>query len=105
MHNYDNSKLEQILTGSALTQWQLIAQQVRAEKSYRKYEHEVKVESVNTLGTDSQRAVVEATVKESTKFYEHGQIKNTTDEKLRVRYDLIRKEGVWRIQSMSVANK
>lgn len=98
-HNVDS--LEEILTGSALSQWRLVAQQERADNRYRKYNHSVKVESVSKSDTDSNRAVVAAMVKEETQFYENGQSKKSSDESLRVRYDLIRRDGIWRIQSMS----
>lgn len=97
--------LEQILVGSALSQWRLIAQQNRAENRYRKYDHNLKVESVDKTESDPNRAAVKATVKEITKFYENGQLKKSSEENLRVRYDLIRREGLWRIQSMSVVNQ
>jgi hypothetical protein len=103
--NHEIDNLEQILAGSALSQWRQIAQQVRSENHYRKYDHNLRVESVDKIGADADRAAVEATVKEITKFYENGQMKKSSDESLRVRYDLIRRDGVWRIQNMSVVNK
>jgi curved DNA-binding protein CbpA len=103
--NHEVDNLEQILTGSALTQWRLIAQQEKTDKRYRQYEHNLKVDSVNQTESDLDRAVVEATVKEITKFYENGQVATSSNESLRVRYDLIRSAGMWRIQSMSVINQ
>ena len=101
--NHDINGLEKILTGSALAQWQLIADKEREEDHYRSYEHSVKVESVDKTGLDTNHAVVRATVKELTRFYEHNQKKRTSEESLLVKYDLIRKDGIWRIQSMSIA--
>ncbi|OUL37029.1 molecular chaperone DnaJ [Nostoc sp. T09] len=103
--NHDIDSLQQILTGSSLSQWRLIAQQDKAENRYRKYEHHLKVESVEKTDLDSNRASVEATVKEVTQFYQNDQIKKSSDESLRVRYNLILQDGVWHIQSMSVVNK
>ncbi|MBD2388644.1 IMS domain-containing protein [Cylindrospermum sp. FACHB-282] len=97
--------LGQILAGSALSQWRQVAQQDRAENHYRKYDHNLKVESVEKTESNPNRALVVATVKEITKFYEKGQLKKSFEESLRVRYDLIRREGVWRIQGMSVVNQ
>jgi hypothetical protein len=102
---HEIESLQQILVGSALSQWRLVAQQDKADNRYRLYEHNLKVESVDKTESDPDHAVVQATVKESTQFYEHGLIKKSSNESLRVRYDLIRREGVWRIQSMSVLNK
>ena len=103
--NYDIESLQDILAGSALSQWRLVAQQERAENRYRKYNHSVKkVELLNKTETDMNHAIVDATVNEATQFYENGQRKKSSNESLRVRYDLIRREGVWRIQGMSVVN-
>lgn len=103
-HEIDD--LQEILTGSALSQWQQIAQQEKADNRYRKYEHNlIKVESVEKTDSDLNHAAVQATVKEVTQFYENNLIKKSSNETLRVRYDVIRKEGVWRIQSMSVVNQ
>ncbi|AFY36306.1 IMS domain-containing protein [Calothrix sp. PCC 7507] len=102
-HEIDS--LQKILTGSALSQWRLIAQQDRTDNRYRQYDHSVKVESIDKTESDPDHAVVQATVKELTQFYENGQIKKSSDETLRVRYDLIRLEGTWRIQGMSIVNK
>ncbi|BAZ53256.1 heat shock protein DnaJ domain-containing protein [Nostoc sp. NIES-4103] len=100
--NHEIDELKNILTGSALSQWRLVAQQDRADNRYRTYNHSVKVESLNNSQTNSDRVIVEATVKEATQFYENAQRKKSSDETLRVRYDLIRQEGVWRIQNMFV---
>ncbi|MBE9049770.1 DUF4101 domain-containing protein [Nostocales cyanobacterium LEGE 11386] len=100
--NYDISSLQDILTGSSLSQWRLLAQQERAQNRYRSYNHTVKVEYVNQ---NADQAVAVATVRELTQFYENAQLKNVSDETLRVRYSLIRQAGMWRIQNMSVINQ
>ncbi|MBD2691531.1 IMS domain-containing protein [Anabaena catenula] len=100
--NHEINRLNEILTGSALSQWRLIVKQDIGDSRYRKYEHDVKVEFVNQKETVADNAVVEATVKEVTHFYEQGESKKSSEDRLRVRYDLIRKQGVWRIQSMTV---
>ncbi|MEH2375788.1 IMS domain-containing protein [Nostoc sp.] len=103
--NHQINNLEQILTGSALSQWRLIAQQDRSDNRYRKYDHSLKVESVEKIDLFADRGAVEATVKETMQLYENGQFKNSSKENLRVRYDLIRQLGKWRIQSISVVNQ
>ncbi|GCL39022.1 heat shock protein DnaJ domain-containing protein [Sphaerospermopsis reniformis] len=96
------NRLNEILTVSAIPQWQSIVKQDIAEKRYRKYEHDVKVEFVNQTSNMSDNAVVEATVREVTHFYQRNQFQQTSQDRLRVRYDLIRKQGSWRIQGMTV---
>ncbi len=103
--NHEINNLEQILTGSALSQWRAIAQQARSDNRYRKYGHSLKVESVEKIDLFADRAAVVATVKEVTQLYENGQYKNSSNENLRVRYDLIRQRGKWLIQSASVVNQ
>ncbi len=103
--NHQINNLEQILTGSALSQWRLIAQQDKSDNRYRKYDHSLKVESVEKIDLFADRGAVEATVKETMQLYENGQFKNSSKENLRVRYDLIRQLGKWRIQSISVVNQ
>jgi hypothetical protein len=100
--NHKIDGLQDILVGSALSQWRLIAQQERSANRYRQYNHTVKVEYVNKTEAYPDRAVVIAAVKEVTQFYENSQAKKSSDETLRVRYNLIRQQGVWRIQGMGV---
>lgn len=99
---YDVDGLPDILTAPLVSQWRQLAQQERSQNRHRTYSHTVKVEFVEQ---QSQQAVVVATVREVTQFYHQGQIRNFTDQTLRVRYSLIRQGDMWRIQSMSVINK
>jgi ARC6-like, IMS domain len=99
---HDIASLENILVGATLSKWRLWAQQEKANNRYRKYEHTVDVVSLDTDKIDQSYAAVEATVVEVTKFYENGEMKKPERDKVRVRYNLIRKNGEWRIQDMSV---
>ncbi len=102
---HELSSLEHILVSPTLTKWRLWGQREKDKNRYRKYEHSVKVESLETNRTSQNQAAVEAAVTESTEFYENGQKKKSDKEKLRVRYDLIRMDDGWRIRDMSVLNK
>ncbi|MEA5618321.1 IMS domain-containing protein [Cronbergia sp. UHCC 0137] len=102
--NHEIGNLDQILTGSALSQWRLIIQQDIADNRYRRYVHNLKVELVNNVGISQNHAVVEAQVNEVTDFYESSQKKTSTQENLLVRYNLIRTKDGWRIHNMSVVN-
>jgi len=105
--NHDIDSLEQILMGSTLSKWKGIVQQDKIENRYRKYNHTMKVESVKTTETDQNNAAVDATVTELAEFYDNGQInqQKSYNEKVRVRYDLVRVDNSWRIKDMSVLNK
>jgi curved DNA-binding protein CbpA len=99
-HKVDS--LEDILTGKVLSQWRQLAQQERSQNRYRTYNHTLNVEYVDQK---LDQAVVVATVREVTQFYDKGQLRNFSDETLRVRYSLIREADFWRIENMSVINQ
>jgi hypothetical protein len=95
-------RLDEILTGPVVSKWRQIVKQDIAESRYRRYNHDVQVEFINQKDNIADNAVVEATVTEVTHFHERGQIQNTSQDRLRVRYDLVRKQDVWQIQGMTV---
>ncbi|MBD1831190.1 DUF4101 domain-containing protein [Cyanobacteria bacterium FACHB-472] len=102
-HNVD--KLQQILVDPALSRWQRNAQTVKNSNSYRKYQHKVEVTSVQTGNTNPDQASVDAQVNEAVDSYRDGDEQNkvnSSDESLRVRYDLVRKDGQWLIKDMTV---
>jgi len=103
--NHEINSLEQILTGSALSQSRQTGEQYRLENQYYKYDHSLKIESVEKSDLFADRAVVKATVKEAKQLYENGQFKKSSSDNLRVEYDLIREGGKWRIQSISAVNQ
>ncbi|MCC5614620.1 IMS domain-containing protein [Nostoc sp. CHAB 5836] len=103
--NHEINNLERILTGSALSQSRQTAQQYRSDNLYRKYDHSLKVESVEKIDLFADRAAVVATVKEGSQLYENGQFQKSSSDNLRVRYDLIRQRGKWRIQNISAVNQ
>ena len=99
---HDIDGLKEILTGAVLSQWQSVAQQEQEEKRYRQYKHNLEIVAVSKKGTDKDYVSVDAKVQEVTQFYQNSQQKKSSNENLRVRYDLVRKEGKWLIQRMSV---
>ncbi|MEH2182411.1 IMS domain-containing protein [Nostoc sp.] len=103
--NHEINNLEQILTGSALSKSRQTGEQYRLENQYYKYDHSLKIESVEKVDLFADRAVVKATVKEAKQLYENGQFQKSSNEDLRVQYDLIRERGKWRIQSISAVNQ
>ncbi len=103
--NYQIDGLNQILTGPALLQWQSVVEEEQKQGKYRKYKHTVEVLSVAKKGIDENNVYVDAKVQEATQFYANVQQQKSTNESLRVRYDLIRKDHKWHIQRMSVLQK
>jgi len=97
-------RLKQILVGPALSQWQGLAQKDKADNLYRQYKHSLKVDSVQTSQAAPNQAQVEATVNEMAQVYEDGELSQNSsyNQKLRVRYGLVRQDGQWRINDMSL---
>jgi hypothetical protein len=102
--NHEIDGLNEILTGAVLSQWQSVAQQEQEEKRYRQYKHNVEIVAVSKKGTDQNSVFIDAKVQEVTHFYQNSLQKKSSDEKLRVRYDLVRKQDKWLIQRMSVVS-
>jgi hypothetical protein len=102
--NHAVDRLKQILVAPVLSQWQLLAQKDKADNRYRQYKHSVKVNSVKTSEANPDQAQVEATVHEVAQVYEKGKLNQNSsyDQNLRVRYNLVRKNGQWRIREMKV---
>jgi ARC6-like, IMS domain/DnaJ domain len=102
--DHDVEGLNQILTDSALSQWRAIALQVKSTSKYRKYEHSITSVSLKGDSADQNHIPVEAVVNETTTYYENDQVKNSSREKVRVRYILTRVDNAWRIRAMNVLN-
>lgn len=103
--NHDIDSLNQILVNPTLSKWRLIAQQEKAKNLYRKYNHTLKIESLNTSKTDQYQAVVEATVNENTYLYENTQLKQSNQDNFLAQYNLTHVDGSWRIRDMSVIKR
>jgi hypothetical protein len=85
----------------ALSQWQQRVQNDKTSNRYRQYKHSLKVDLVQTK---SNQARVEATVNELAQVYENGRLNQVAsyNEAVRVRYDMLRQNGQWRIRAMQV---
>ncbi|AFZ02412.1 IMS domain-containing protein [Calothrix sp. PCC 6303] len=102
--NHEIESLNTILTEPALSQWRAIALQVKSTFNYRQYDHSISTVSVEDNSPDQNNVSVEAVVNETTTYYENEQVKNTSREKVRVRYVFTRVDNAWRIRNMSVLN-
>ncbi len=104
--NHQVDKLNQILANPALSEWQELAEDAKQSNSYRRYQHSIKaVNSVQMSDVDANQARIEAEVSEAAEFYVNGQVdaeSSYNNDSLRVRYDLVRQNGQWRIQAMDV---
>ena len=104
--DYQIEQLDQILAEPALSRWRQRAQTDKQNNSSWQYRHNVVVNSVETSEANPDQARVDAAVKEAAQFYQGGQPSpdKSYNDNLRVRYDLLRREGRWLIQDMSVVN-
>ncbi|MGL5833058.1 MAG: ARC6/PARC6 family protein [Waterburya sp.] len=101
-HQIDS--LNSILAEPLLTTWRDRAKTYQQENIYREYRHEIIMRSAKIDPQDSNKATVEAEVKETAKHYQSGQLDNTQsyDDNLLVRYQLTRQGEKWLIQTTEV---
>jgi hypothetical protein len=98
--DYKLEPLANVLEEPKLAEWQAAAAEAKRSNQYRKYEHSVKISSVEPSKTNPDQASVLADVTEATEYYEADQRKNAeSSPNLRIDYSLVRKDGVWRIQN------
>ncbi len=102
--NYELDQLASVLTDNALARWQKTAQENRAETTYWKYKHNIGQVSIKSNKDKPDQALAEAQVQEEAQFYQNGQLKQSQsfNDNLLVQYDLVRKEGQWRIRDMRI---
>ncbi|BAZ42969.1 hypothetical protein NIES4101_89400 [Calothrix sp. NIES-4101] len=102
---HDIDSLNEILTGSALSDWRGIVLQVKADNRHRQYEHAIDDVSITSDASNLERASIDASVQERTTYYQNNLLKTSgKTEKVRVRYELTRVEGKWRIRNISLLN-
>lgn len=94
--------LREILVDPAMSRWLAMSESLRQENSYRRYQHEVTIQNVSTNNENPNQAMVDAQVREVTQFYEQDQVVNSQDDTLQVRYQMLRDQGLWRIQEWQV---
>ncbi|MGA9378259.1 MAG: ARC6/PARC6 family protein, partial [Phormidium sp.] len=96
--------LNNILVGPALSRSRRLAQATQNENKYRRYEHNIKEDSVKVVRTTANQARVEAQVSESAETLQGNEVikrESYNSPNLRVRYDLVRQNGQWKIQSIT----
>ena len=97
-------ELNNILAEPLLTTWRDRASAYQQDNTYRDYEHQLTVRSAKVDPNNSDRATVEAEVREVAKHYQGGQLDDTLsyDDNLLVRYKLVRQGSKWLIQNSEV---
>ena len=105
--NHNIESLDNILVGTALNSWRIVAQQVKSSNRYRTFEHSVNIESVDTIPNNKNQAAIEAIVTEQARFYQNSQINQARsyNDTVRVRYMVVKIRGKWLIKDMTVISK
>ena len=98
--DHNAAPLAKILEEPKLAEWQGAAADAKRSNQYRKYDHTVKISSVEPNQANPDQATALADVTEAAEYYEAGQRKGAdSSPNLRIDYKLVRKDGVWRIQN------
>ena len=95
-------KLAQVLAEPRLTEWRKNAEDAKRENWYKQYEHTVKVDTVEVSPTNPSQATANATIAETTKYYEGDQLADTKTDNLQIRYSLVLQDNQWRIKDWQV---
>jgi ARC6-like, IMS domain len=100
--NHAVDELKQVLTEPALSRWQLMAEAQQRNKVHQRYVHSLQVTEVRANPSNPDRAEVEAQVTEKAEVFDGEKQTTSRNENLRVRYELIRQDGQWRIMDWQV---
>ncbi|WP_267384631.1 IMS domain-containing protein [Cyanobacterium sp. uoEpiScrs1] len=102
--DYKIEPLSRILAIPLLNLWEDRAQNVKRNKNYWQYKHYVTIKSLKIPDNNPNKAVVEADIREVADFYNKGQrsTSRSYDDKLKVRYGLLRKQDGWLIHSLEL---
>ena len=102
--DYDRSSLEDILADNVLTRWQGESQEAEQTGYHRTYEYpNIEINDVTWSEDNPDSASIAASVTETSQFYQGEQpdINKFYDSSLSVVYGVVRKDGQWKIQSIS----
>ncbi|MEB3211669.1 MAG: IMS domain-containing protein [Leptolyngbyaceae bacterium] len=101
--SHNAEPLEEVLTGEFLSRWQNRSQEDARNNQHWNYSHS-SVEVVDVVWSEEfpDQATIEANVQEQGELYTAGQLSDSYDSLVNVRYELVRQDGVWKIQSAQV---
>ena len=100
--DYAIDELKGVLTDPALARWLPMAENQQRNNIYQSYEHTVRVNSVRISEANPDQGQVEAEVTEKAQVFERGQPTSSRNDDLRIRYELVRIDGKWRIKDWEV---
>lgn len=101
---HDIKALSSILAEPVLSQWQTRATNQKRQGGYRQYEHQIEIKSIQFNANTPNKASIQARVQEATQYYaQKDAMRASKQDKddLLVRYQLVRQNGQWFIQSIA----
>ena len=96
--------LDRILAKPLLGKWRDRAESLQQENVHLEYEHTVRVENVDFNAENPNVARVDVLLRETARAFRGGKpdLRRSYDDILRVRYELVRQNNVWRIRSTTI---
>lgn len=105
-NQHNTEKLTEILVDPALKTWRNRASALKGNQ-YWKYEHQIEVRSVLINPKNANLATVEARVREKARYLANNKeiARNSYDDTLDIRYELVRQGDKWRIRDTKIVGK
>ncbi|MBL1210590.1 IMS domain-containing protein [Geminocystis sp. GBBB08] len=101
---YNSSELTKILIEPQLSRWVGNSRDLRSRNAYRRYEHQVKIESAEVNPQDITQGVITAKIKEQSQYYRNGALVPSLSyqEDLLIKYELVKDGDGWFIKNSKV---
>ncbi len=102
--DHDLAPLSAILAEPLLSQWQRRAEREKQRGNYRQYDHKIEMKSLQFNPDNPNQATIQARIQEATKYYidkADSQPIQLQNDDLLVRYQLIRQNDQWLIQTIT----
>ncbi|BAQ62042.1 cell division protein ZipN/Ftn2/Arc6 [Geminocystis sp. NIES-3708] len=101
---YNSGELTKILTEPQLSRWVANSRDLRNKNAYKRYEHQVKVESAKVNPQDVTQGIVTAKISEKSQYYRNGALipSLSYEENLLVKYELIKDGDRWLIKNSQI---
>lgn len=105
--DYNISDLEKVLSEPMLSTWKNNTDFLVNRNAYRRYKHDVSIESVSVNPNNPDQAIIIAEVSEVSQYYQNGILnagESYNDVNLKVKYDMIKRNNKWLIKGIQTTN-
>ena len=105
--DYNMSELKKILTNPLLSKWEGNSRDLRNSNAYRRYEHQLSIESAEANPQNTTEGVITARVQEKSQYYRNGALipSLSYQDNLLIRYYLIKENNQWFIKDVKILKK